>query len=52
MGALRRKDGPKRKNKRKEAERKADGWEELLKIYLYCSHKEKWMCPITNLERW
>jgi hypothetical protein len=39
MGALRRKDGP--KNKRKEAERKADGWKELLKIYLYCSHKEE-----------
>jgi hypothetical protein len=39
MGVLRRKDGPK-KNKRKEEERKTDGWRELLKIYLYCSHKE------------
>jgi len=29
------------KNKRKEAERKGDGWKELLKIYLYCSHEEK-----------
>jgi hypothetical protein len=39
MAALRRKDGP--KNKRKETEGKVDGWKELLKICLYCSHKEE-----------
>jgi hypothetical protein len=51
MGALRRKDGQKKINVRKQSEKQTDGRNYCRPIFM-AAMKKKWMCPITNLESW